>query len=235
MGPAVRECAGSSEEDERGRAEVRHPASEEDGGRWSACGHTRIDAHVIDGHQDHHRAADDVDGAQARARSIGDAHRRPILQTPRWKRRELGPCSRPARPSRPSPRTRCSVVPPSGLPRSTRRAFRRFAWLPVPRRSLLITFSTAARLDAAWPDRGDRRRCSFSTRSRSRSHTSALGAGTGALILFGAVQATMLAAGAVVGRAAARRAMAGADPRPRRSRLTSSCRASPRLHRSAPR
>ncbi len=66
----VEEDAGSGEEDEGWGAEMRDPSSEEDSGSGAAGGQAGVHAYVIDGHDDHDGAADDVDG-----RDTGDGGR----------------------------------------------------------------------------------------------------------------------------------------------------------------
>ncbi len=65
---AVEEDAGSGEEDEGGRAEMRDPAGEEDSWCGASGRKARINSHVIDGHEDHDGAADEVDRLNARFR-----------------------------------------------------------------------------------------------------------------------------------------------------------------------
>ena len=43
-----------------GRTEVRHPSGEEDTGSWTTGRHARIDAHVVDRHQHHDQAANEI-------------------------------------------------------------------------------------------------------------------------------------------------------------------------------
>ena len=50
---------------------MRHPACEEDPGRRAAGRDAGIHAHVVDGHQHHHGAADDVERREAR-RALDD-------------------------------------------------------------------------------------------------------------------------------------------------------------------
>jgi len=58
---SVQKRSRAGEEHERRRAEVRDPAGEKDSGGRPAGGDARIHPNVIDRHQDHHRAADDVE------------------------------------------------------------------------------------------------------------------------------------------------------------------------------
>src|SRR5207237_9839354 len=64
--PYVAERARTDEENERGRAEVRHPPSEKNPRRGTTGGESGIDADVIDRHQDHDRTANQIDGRDAR-------------------------------------------------------------------------------------------------------------------------------------------------------------------------
>jgi hypothetical protein len=68
---AVEEGARPGQEHERGRAEVRHPAREEDARRRAAGGHRGEHAHVVERHQDHHRPAHEVDRGETRAARHG--------------------------------------------------------------------------------------------------------------------------------------------------------------------
>ncbi len=61
----MEEGTGPGQKDKHRRAEVRDPAGEEDPGRRAAGGQTGIDPHVVDGHQDHDRATDEVDRRDA--------------------------------------------------------------------------------------------------------------------------------------------------------------------------
>src|SRR5437588_11216757 len=61
------ERGGAGEEGEPWRAEVRHPTREEHAGRRAAGGHAGIHPYVIDRHEDHDHAANQVDRADARA------------------------------------------------------------------------------------------------------------------------------------------------------------------------
>src|ERR1035441_7255638 len=61
----VEEDAGARKKDEGGSAEVRDAAGEEDSRGGAAGRDAGIDTYVIDGHQDHDRAADEVDGCDA--------------------------------------------------------------------------------------------------------------------------------------------------------------------------
>jgi hypothetical protein len=59
---AVEVGTGTGKEDERGRAEVGDPAGEEDARGGTAGWHAGVDSDVIDRHQDHHGAPDQIDG-----------------------------------------------------------------------------------------------------------------------------------------------------------------------------
>ena len=59
---AVQKGAGARQEEESRRAEVGDPPGDEDRGIGPARGHAGVDPDVIDRHEDHHRAADDVEG-----------------------------------------------------------------------------------------------------------------------------------------------------------------------------
>src|SRR4051794_3845315 len=68
---------------------MRDPASEKDAGRWAAGGHTGKDPHVIDGHQDHHGSANQIDGLDPRVHGRLDcywagchAHAHSLLREP---------------------------------------------------------------------------------------------------------------------------------------------------------
>jgi hypothetical protein len=50
----------------RRRAEVSDPSREEQAGGRSTSRHAAVQADVVDGHEDHHHAADDVDSGDAR-------------------------------------------------------------------------------------------------------------------------------------------------------------------------
>jgi hypothetical protein len=65
MPPCVHERARAGQKNERWGAEVRDPPREEDPEGLSARWQTRVHTRVIDGHQHHHRAANDVDGRDA--------------------------------------------------------------------------------------------------------------------------------------------------------------------------
>src|SRR5207245_6703941 len=62
---AVEERACAREEDEGGRHEMRHPAGEEDPRGRATGWQPGIDTDMIDGHQDHHRAANQIDRGDA--------------------------------------------------------------------------------------------------------------------------------------------------------------------------
>ena len=72
MFTGVEEDAGSGEKDESGGAEMRDPSGEEDSEGGAAGGKTGEDTNVIDGHDDHYGAADDIDGSDTgRGRGSG--------------------------------------------------------------------------------------------------------------------------------------------------------------------
>src|SRR5262249_56979535 len=69
------------------RAEMCDPAREKDGRRWAAGRHARVDAHVVDRHQHHRDAADDVDRANpCRGRAyrpdVGDSCHAVLIHRP---------------------------------------------------------------------------------------------------------------------------------------------------------
>ena len=78
MPAAVKEDAGSGQEDECGRAKMGNPAGEEDPGCLAASRNARINSHVIDGHQYHCRAANQVNRPDPSRRSVAG------LQLWRW-------------------------------------------------------------------------------------------------------------------------------------------------------
>jgi len=61
----VEEDAGSSQEDEGWGTEMRDPSGEEDSGSGATGGQAGVDAYMIDGHDDHDGAANDVNGCDA--------------------------------------------------------------------------------------------------------------------------------------------------------------------------
>src|ERR1035441_8583243 len=61
----IEEDTGAGQKDEGGSAKVGDPAGEEDSGRGAAGRNAGKDTYVIDGHQHHDRAADEVDGCDA--------------------------------------------------------------------------------------------------------------------------------------------------------------------------
>ena len=63
MPPSVEKYAGPGEEDECGSAEVGNPAGEKYSRRSAPSRNSRIDPYVIDSHQDHRGAADEIDRA----------------------------------------------------------------------------------------------------------------------------------------------------------------------------
>ena len=62
MLPAVEEDTGPGQENKCRRAEMGDPAGEENSRRWTTRRNARKHSHVIDGHQDHHSTANDVNG-----------------------------------------------------------------------------------------------------------------------------------------------------------------------------
>src|SRR5215472_16024717 len=69
----VEEDAGASKEDEGGGAEMRDPAGKEDPGSGATGGEARVDADMIDGHEDHDGSSDYVDrGDPGRRRRSDD-------------------------------------------------------------------------------------------------------------------------------------------------------------------
>jgi hypothetical protein len=62
MPPAVEVRAGAGEKDESWSAEVGDPAGEEDARHGAAGRKAGEDPDVVDGHQDHHGATDQIDG-----------------------------------------------------------------------------------------------------------------------------------------------------------------------------
>jgi hypothetical protein len=65
VAPAVEPGAGAGEEEEGRRTEVRDPAREEDARRRSTGRDPREDPDVVNGHQHHDCAADDVERRNA--------------------------------------------------------------------------------------------------------------------------------------------------------------------------
>ena len=70
----VQEDASAAQEDECRSAEVRDPAGEKDAGGRAAGGHTGKDPHVINGHQDHHGSANQIDGPDPRVHGRLDCY-----------------------------------------------------------------------------------------------------------------------------------------------------------------
>src|SRR5215831_20101333 len=60
-----------SQENKRGSTKMRDPAREKHARRGPTRRHTGIDAHMINGHQDHGDAADKIDGADPGCPSSG--------------------------------------------------------------------------------------------------------------------------------------------------------------------
>ena len=82
----VQKGARAGQEDERGRAEVRDPAREEHAWRRAAGGHARIHADVIDRHQHHHGATQDVDRCNPRSDGFRcRCHRRRLVFVARYR------------------------------------------------------------------------------------------------------------------------------------------------------
>src|ERR1700722_2622302 len=65
---AVEEDAGSCEKYEGGSAEVGDPARKENTGGWTASWNAGINPYVVDRHQDHDCAANEIDGRDSRWR-----------------------------------------------------------------------------------------------------------------------------------------------------------------------
>src|SRR5262249_38475549 len=82
MAASVEPGAGAGEEYERRRAEVGDPAREEDAGRGSASREAGVDADVVDGHEDHDRASDEIDRANAAGDDQGSSLSNPRLICP---------------------------------------------------------------------------------------------------------------------------------------------------------
>ncbi len=72
---AVEETAGSRQKNEGRRAEMGDPAGEENCRRRATRRNAGIHSHVVDRHEDHYRAADEVDGLDARSRVTSVAGR----------------------------------------------------------------------------------------------------------------------------------------------------------------
>src|SRR5882724_4196651 len=68
MLPAVEENTGPSQKDKCRCAEVGDPACEEDSSRRASRRNAGIDSYVVDSHQDHHYAANEIDGCNPRVR-----------------------------------------------------------------------------------------------------------------------------------------------------------------------
>ena len=69
---SIQEDAGPSKEDEGWGAEMGDPAGKEDPGSGATGGEARVDADMIDGHEDHDGSADYVDGGDAGSRRRSD-------------------------------------------------------------------------------------------------------------------------------------------------------------------
>src|SRR5580700_4823527 len=65
MFPGIEEDARPGQEDKCRSAEMRDPSRKEHFCGWPSCRNPGKDAHMIDRHQDHHRAANEIDGRDA--------------------------------------------------------------------------------------------------------------------------------------------------------------------------